>query len=268
MVIMSTRNTTSAKEDKSKYFWDRKAKKYPLPFAEKCLEETERMLRIVKQQGVVFAGKEVLDIGCGTGIYTLPIAREAASVTGLDFSETMLDRLNGEIKQHHIKNVKTLHANWRTFDISSNGFEKVFDIVWTAMSMGVTNKGDVKKMEQCSKTWCVYVGWGNKRKNTLMEEVFKEYGMVLRPPPGANAIFEMLIKMKRHPSLDLVETSWDWEGTVDEALEDLAGHIEMERPERVPNLNIIRDIIAQYAENNIVRHTTYVEEGIIVWRVT
>lgn len=36
------------------------------------------------------AGREVLDLACGTGRFTLPLARSGATVTGGDLSETML----------------------------------------------------------------------------------------------------------------------------------------------------------------------------------
>lgn len=40
----------------------------------------------------------VLDLGCGTGRFTLPIARKAASVTGLDLSPAMLEQAANKAK--------------------------------------------------------------------------------------------------------------------------------------------------------------------------
>jgi SAM-dependent methyltransferase len=268
MVTMQTRKISDAKEERLRNFWEMKAKKYPLPFDEgSLLKATENIIAIVKQRGVVLSGKRILDIGCGTCTFALPLAREAASVTGLDISETMLAMFNELIVQYNIRNVDAVHASWKDIDVSAQGFERAFDIVWTAMSMAIMDKDDLEKMERCAKEWCVYVGWGNKRRNALMEEVFKEHGMTLKPPPGTKTMFDFLLKTNRHPSLDYIETSWDWQGTVDEALEDIAGHVELEGYGKIPQRKIIRKIIERYAENNVVRHTTYVEEGIIVWRV-
>jgi SAM-dependent methyltransferase len=267
MVTMNERNASDAREEKIKKFWEMKAQKYPLPLEKgDDLKATESIIAVVKKRGVVLSGKSILDIGCGTGTFALPLAREAAWVKGLDISEFMLAMFKKAITKHGIRNVEALQASWRDLDISVQGFEKAFDIVWTAMSMAVLGKDDLVKMELCAKDWCVYVGWGNKRENALMEEVFKAHGMALRPPPGTKMVFEFLSKMDREPSIDFIETSWQWQGSVDEALEDIAGHIEMERYGKAPDRKIIRDIIKSYAQDDSVRHTTYVEEGIIVWR--
>ncbi len=269
MVTMQTRKISGAKEERLRNFWEMKAKKYPLPFDEgSLLKTTKNIMAIVKKRGVVLSGRRILDIGCGTGTFALPLAHEAAWVTGLDISETMLAMFNELVVKYNIHNVDAVHASWKDFDISAHGFEKAFDIVLTAMSMAVMDKDDLTRMERCSKEWCIYVGWGNKRRNTLMEEVFNEHGMALRPPPGTKTMVELLSKMNRQPSLDFIETSWDWEGTADEAFEDIAGHVELEGYGITPKPKIIRDIIERYAQNNVVRHTTYVQEGIVVWGAT
>jgi SAM-dependent methyltransferase len=269
MVIMKTGRISDAKEERLRNFWEMKAKKYPMPFDEgSLLKATEKIIEIVKQRGVVLSGKRILDIGCGTGTFALPLAFMASSVTGLDISETMIAMLNEVAIKYDVRNVDAVHTSWRDLDVSKEGFKKVYDVTWTAMSMAVMDRDDLERMEQCAKDWCVYIGWGNTRRDSLMEEVFRTHGMELKPPPGAGNIAEILQKMGRNPSLDFIETSWDWQGTVDEALEDLAGHVELEGYGKIPERKAIREIIERHAENNAVRHTTYVEEGIIVWRAS
>ena len=269
MVIVEKGKTSDAmREERLKHFWEMKAKKYPLPFDNGgLLKSTEDVVAIMKKRGVTFAGKRILDIGCGTGMFALPLSREAEWVTGLDISEAMLAIFSKLIAKYKIHNVDAVSASWGDLNISAHGFEKAFDIVLTTMSMAVKDKDDLVKMEQCAREWCMYVGWGNKRKNSLMEEVFREHGITLKPPPGAGLIFELLSKMGRQPSLDFIETFWNWQGTVDEAFEDIAGHVELEGYGKVPDKKIIREIMEKHVNNTMVQHTTYVEEGIIVWRV-
>jgi SAM-dependent methyltransferase len=269
MVTVNVRNASDARKEKIKKFWEMKAQKYPLPLEKgDDLKATESIIAVVKKRGVILSGKSILDIGCGTGAFTLPLALEAAWVKGLDVSEFMLAMFKKAASKHGVRNVEALRASWSDLDVHAQGFEKAFDIVWTAMSMAVSGKNDLSKMESCSRDWCVYVGWGNKRENALMEEVFKAHGIALRPPPGTEVMFELLSKMGRGPSIDFIETSWEWQGSVEEALEDIAGHVEMEGHGKAPDRKIIRNVIKSYAQDDSVRHTTHVEEGVIVWRST
>ena len=79
-----------------KIFWDSRARSYPLPFQPATAAKTRRLLRLLGGMGVQFAGKTVLDIGCGTGVYALLLAPEAKAVTGIDSSDAMLKIFRAE----------------------------------------------------------------------------------------------------------------------------------------------------------------------------
>jgi SAM-dependent methyltransferase len=251
--------------NKFKAFWERMALNYPLPFEEKTLAGTYRVLNLVRKEGVEIKDAVILDIGCGTGIYTLPLAREAVMVTGIDDSETMIARMMQVITSTGIQNVHPVKASWKDIDISALGFEKAFDIVWTSMSPAVQTGEDFKKMEKCSRRWCVYIGWGRKRKNALMEAIFKLHGLRHGPPPGVWAAYDLLIRSGRTPSLSYFEASWTWEGTAEDALENMSCFIEMHGGRACRNL--IKKVLARHERDGLVYHTTEVEEGLMVWEV-
>ena len=53
----------------------------------------------------------VLDLGCGNGIITIPIAKEVKSVTAVDLSDKMLEILNKKAKEENINNIKNAGNN-------------------------------------------------------------------------------------------------------------------------------------------------------------
>jgi len=55
------------------------------------LRQVDEVLRRAR----VGAGDRVLDVGCGMGRYTLPLAQRGVRAEGLDVSRTLLDRLDG-----------------------------------------------------------------------------------------------------------------------------------------------------------------------------
>lgn len=60
--------------------------------------EHKAILELIKSWGVDFSGKSLIDIGCGTGNYTLYLAKECKQILGIDSSKGMLDRLERSVK--------------------------------------------------------------------------------------------------------------------------------------------------------------------------
>jgi cyclopropane fatty-acyl-phospholipid synthase-like methyltransferase len=71
------------------------------------LRETENAVQFATLERLLEPGDVVLDVGCGTGQYTLPIARTAARVVGIDPSQPMLDHLEARARTEGITNVET-----------------------------------------------------------------------------------------------------------------------------------------------------------------
>lgn len=47
-------------------------------------------------QSVVEPGKRILDIGCGTGTYSIPLAKLGYQMVALDYDQSMVDKLRGK----------------------------------------------------------------------------------------------------------------------------------------------------------------------------
>jgi len=58
-------------------------------------------------------GNEViLDIGCGPGALTIPLAKRVKEVIAIDFSEGMLEELKAYAAREEVTNIKTYHIGW------------------------------------------------------------------------------------------------------------------------------------------------------------
>jgi SAM-dependent methyltransferase len=67
----------------------------------------------------------VLDLGAGTGLVTLALAPRAASVTALDISPTMLDRLDAHAASAGIDNVVAVVGDMQTLPFEDESFDLV-----------------------------------------------------------------------------------------------------------------------------------------------
>ena len=74
---------------------------------------------------------DALDMGCGTGLVTLSLAPQLGSITGIDSSSAMLDKLREKVKASGITNVKTALC-----DLSAGQLpEGKFHLIISAMTL-------------------------------------------------------------------------------------------------------------------------------------
>ena len=78
----------------------------------------------VEKQIDLLSDKEILDFGGGTGLLTLPLAKQAKSVTLVDISEKMLEQARLKAERQDIKNIHFLEQ-----DLLEKTLEKEFDLI-------------------------------------------------------------------------------------------------------------------------------------------
>ncbi len=72
----------------------------------------------------LLSDKEILDFGGGTGLLTLPLAKQAKSVTLVDISEKMLEQARLKVEQQDIKNIQFLEQ-----DLLKSPLKQEFDLI-------------------------------------------------------------------------------------------------------------------------------------------
>ena len=77
-------------DDMVKYYSDR-AKEYEEVYAWRDPQRQEEQELMEKTLKTIFAGRRVLDIGCGTGYWTQRISMTAESIVGIDINEAVLE---------------------------------------------------------------------------------------------------------------------------------------------------------------------------------
>lgn len=78
----------------------------------------------VEKQIALLSDKEILDFGGGTGLLTLPLAKQAKFVTLVDISEKMLEQARLKAERQEIKNIQFLEQ-----DLLKKTLEQEFDLI-------------------------------------------------------------------------------------------------------------------------------------------
>jgi len=244
-----------------KIFWDSRARTYPLPFAPGNAVKTGRIVRLLGRMGVSFSGKRLLDIGCGTGVYALPLAAAASSVLGVDSSRAMLAVYRRQCRERGIKNAACVRAAWD--ELPGAAVTGKFDIALASMTMAVKTRTDVLKMEAAAGT-CVYIGWDGIRKNELLEEVYRAHGLEYKAPDGAPRLLKVLRALGRRFTVKRISDSWEKACPPREALREIAinmkvNGVKLRRGE-------VEEMLKKRARGGIVRQRTTVRKALITWQ--
>lgn len=110
-------------EKSHKNSWDKKSESYA-KFSGELGAFGKRVFEILRGWGVSFAGKSVLDVGAGTGVYSLYLASLGAKVTAIDSSEGMLRELRRSAEEFGISLQNVLNLSFAEFceRLSRDGF--------------------------------------------------------------------------------------------------------------------------------------------------
>lgn len=139
----------------------------------------DEIFELLQEAGFQAKGARVLDIGCGPGALSLPLARAGAKVTSLDFSSTALGRVRSEAEQESLS-IETVESSWWTADIDDLGFRNRFDLVIGSMTPAIKDVRTFDLMMDCSRRYCYYSGSvpGGRSKDhkVIHEKILKRNG--------------------------------------------------------------------------------------------
>lgn len=181
--------------------WDDNADMYRQMAAMEA-EYTEHMLSLLP----VTKADTVLDVGCGPGRITVPMARRAASVTAIDAAEKMLAHCRANVAAAGLTNVDARFLDWKEA-VAGENLER-HDIVIASRSVGLY---DLKKLTSFAKKYVVTSCWANGPSiPELLDQLFA--GTSDRPPMlmredrrlGYNIAFNVAYDLGYDPNLHLV----------------------------------------------------------------
>jgi 2-polyprenyl-3-methyl-5-hydroxy-6-metoxy-1,4-benzoquinol methylase len=221
-------------------------------------EDAQHVLRWLLAQGVVFEGRSVLDIGCGSGALSIPILAQGANVTMLDLSAKMLQY----VQEKMIEGDVTLwHDNWHT-----SSSEQRYDIVIASMTPAIKHEAHLEKMIRSTRSIGIFVGWKDYRVNSFLDHLLLAHHAEESSSKESMDVKTFLKELEKRSisyNVHYFQTAWQRTFTYQEAVEYakrqlLGRHI-------FPDQRKIDAIWQDEQRQGVLHATSRAQKGVVVF---
>ncbi len=164
--------------------WDSRAREWAQDlktdslFQKKLDERVQETTKYLKDQGLLNPDVSIIDIGSGSGRFTVEFAKRAGHVTGIDISPEMLNLGKNYALSEGVFNVSFTECDFKQADIENLGWRKQFDLVFSAMSPATGNMSGLNKMNAMSRGYCFNcspIEETDELKNKIQKQLFGKY---------------------------------------------------------------------------------------------
>lgn len=181
----------------------------------------------------------VLDIGCGPGRISVPMAKKAQSVTAIDTSEKMLGYCEENAAKADVHNLNARLLDWKSAVLGKD--LEQHDIVIACRSVGME---DLAKLSSFARKYAVVIAWANAPcipdiLNDLFEGTEGESIPRKLPPRdrrlGYNVMYNIVYDLGYDPNIKIVTDGFTKDfANREEAYADLRqlGNVPEERMDR------------------------------------
>lgn len=217
---------------------------------------------ILKDAGVLQDSDTLLDMGCGTGGFSLAFAEQGLQVTAVDMDGASLQVLRNRAQVNHLE-IKTEQAMWEQYEP-----QRKFDVAFSSMCPAVCDYDELLRFESmASKYGCLIAvtrGSYDKHRKQLMQELdVKPKGMTTEAMWYYNALY----LMGRQPNVWNFTRHFAYQAPMEGLIEQNKVYFEIfgiSEEESEPKL---RAYYERHAVEGMVSDESHINTQLIWWKV-
>ena len=247
--------------------WDRVAKEYgekPIPsmVGDAFLAEMTRNIQLCKDY-------RTLDIGCGSGVYSMALAPFVGEAVGIDISPNMIEYAAKRSRSLGLSNTSFQQVDWPSADIDVLGFRGAFDVVFAHMTPAICDYDTFDKLNACSRNLCM-LEKPTRRKNAVMDEAFRLVGLNRSEAQYHGDIwqaFTYLWYKGYSPRFFYHDEVWDNEKSAEDMVAWCTDRALLQKKLTEQEQAVIRELISGKAVDGKVREHTVTTRVKLVWKL-
>ncbi|HHY2126948.1 TPA: class I SAM-dependent methyltransferase [Campylobacter jejuni] len=221
--------------------WDRKAKTYTR-YQNTLNTIQKQTFEYLQNLKISFQNKNIIDIGCGTGVWTLHLAKEAKEIFALDSANAMLEILQEDAKKLNLNNIKCENLSFETW--MQNNPNAKFDLAFLSMSPALQNEKDYTNFLNLAKIK-IYLGWADYRKSDFLDPIFKYFNTEFKGFYKKDLESYLLEKNIFFHKIVFDEIR-KVQRTKEEAIENALWHLSMNK------ITVSKETVSSFVENDII----------------
>lgn len=224
---------------------------------------SKEVARMLKDAGVLEDGGRLLDLGCGTGGFSLAFAQVGMDVTAMDMDDASLQVLKNRADANGLSGIHTQQAMWEDYTPESK-----FDVAFSAMCPAVCNYRELLRFEEtATKYGCLIAvsrgSYDKHRKELIHRLRVQPKGMTTE----AMWYYNMLYLMGRQPNVWNFTRHYEYETPLETVIRQNQVYFEVfgiPPEESGPKL---RAYFAEHAVNGMVADVSHINTQLIWWKI-
>lgn len=216
--------------------------------------EDNAFLQLLVREGMAEPSFDVLDLGCGAGIYPVALSKKVHRAVGIDISPKMLEHGNALLKKEQISNVEFMLTDWNTVSLENEGLKERFDLVYTHTSPAVSDAASLEKMIAASRRFCAVCN-PIKMVEPVLEEIRRRTGIEEEEEHcGSGMIYmlDMLLQMGYRPKLEYESQVWPMSQNFEKACAYYTGRISMGQQLPQETIETVKDYLTSILKDGLI----------------